>query len=108
MAIIRGSLFSWQEVFSESDLNRLNLVVNILTDEELMRHLEGLRDKGRNDYPIRAVWNSIIAGIVYEHRSVESLRRELKRNGELRDICGFDPILGEKAVPSSRAYNHFL
>jgi len=108
MAIIQGSLFSWQEVFTGSDLNRLSLIIKTIPDEKLMKFLEGLRGKGRNDYPIRAVWNSILAGIVYEHRSVESLRRELLRNGQLRDMCGYDPILGAKAVPSSRAYNHFL
>jgi len=105
MAIIQGSLFSWQEVFTGSDLNRLSLIIKTIPDEKLMKFLEGLRGKGRNDYPIRAVWNSILAGIVYEHRSVESLRRELLRNGQLRDMCGYDPILGAKAVPSSRAYN---
>lgn len=108
MAIIQGSLFSWQEVFCESDLRRIKLVMKMVPDESIMKFLESARGRGRNDYPIRAVWNSILAGIVYEHRSIESLRRELMRNGGLRDVCGFDPILGEKAVPSARAYNHFL
>ncbi|GAW92753.1 IS4-like transposase, partial [Calderihabitans maritimus] len=48
-----------------------------------MRKLERKRGKGRNDYPIRAVWNSIIAGIIYQHPSIESLRRELLRNAQL-------------------------
>jgi len=108
MAIIQGSLFSWQEVSAGSDLKRLEVVLKELPDEELMRYLEKQRGRGRDDYPIRAVWNSIIAGIVYEHGSIESLRRELRRNGELRGVCGFDPILGQAAAPSSRAYNHFL
>lgn len=108
MAIIQTSLFSWQEVFSESDLGRLGAIMQLFPDEAVMKHLEQERGKGRDDYPIRAIWNSILAGIVYEHKSVESLRRELLRNGELRDMCGFDPILGSKAVPTSRAYSHFL
>jgi len=29
--------------------------------------------------------NSILAGIVYEHPSIESLRRELSRNAQLRE-----------------------
>ena len=111
MAIIRQSLFSWQEVSAESaesDTGRLGLVLKTMQDEEIMKKLEISRGNGRDDYPIRAVWNSVIAGVVYEHRSIESLRRELLRNGELRDICGFDPILGSKAVPTARAYSHFL
>jgi hypothetical protein len=108
MAIIERNLFGWQEVFTESDLDRLMLVVKMLPDEKFMKHLERRRGRGRNDYPIGAIWNSVIAGIIYEHRSVESLRRELKRNGQLRDVCGFDPFPGSKAVPTPRAYNHFL
>lgn len=108
MAIIAGSLFGWQEVNAKSDSKRLELVLKNLPDEELMRHLEKERDKGRDDYPIRAIWNSVIAGIVYEHVSIESLRRELKRNGELRQTCGFDVFKGAKGVPSASAYTRFL
>jgi hypothetical protein len=54
------------------------------------------------------MWNSILAGIVFEHVGVESLRRELSRNAQLRELCGFDPLLGVKAVPSKSVYNRFL
>jgi len=39
---------------------------------------------------------------------VESLRRELKRNGQLRELCGFDPLKGLAAVPESWNYSRFL
>src|SRR3974390_828903 len=54
------------------------------------------------------MWNSVLAGIVFEHVSIESLRRELSRNAQLREMCGFDPILGVRSVPSKSAYNRFL
>lgn len=108
MATVQASLFSWREARLEGDLYRLRMIMEILPDEVVARYLESARGNGRNDYPIRPVWNSILAGIVYEHSSIESLRRELLRNGQLRDLCGFDPLLGEKGVPSSRAYSHFL
>ena len=101
-------LFKWQDVEAKSDLERLRLVLDHLPDEALMSKLEVHRDKGRNDYPIRPVWNSVLAGIVYQHKSVESLRRELLRNGELREGCGFDPHKGWDAVPSSYGYSRFL
>lgn len=101
-------LFKWQDVEAKSDLERLRLVVNHLPDEALMSKLEGHRKWGRDDYPIRPVWNSILAGIVYQHESVESLRRELLRNGELREGCGFDPRKGSDAVPPSWVYTRFL
>ncbi|MCK4489640.1 MAG: transposase, partial [Anaerolineales bacterium] len=109
MAIIpRRSLFCWKNVESSSDLDRLRLVLESLPDEALMVKLEAHRGKGRDDYPVRAIWNSLLAGIVFQHESVESLRRELSRNGELRDLCGFDPLGGGQTVPSSDAYSRFL
>lgn len=109
MAIIpRRSLFSWKNVESKSDLDRLRLVLEVLPDEALMVRLEGQRGKGRDDYPVRAIWNSLLAGIVFQHESVESLRRELSRNGELRDLCGFDPLGGAATIPSADAYTRFL
>ena len=101
-------LFKWQDVEAKSDLERLRLVLDHLPDEALMKKLEAHRDKGRDDYPIRPVWNSVLAGIVYQHESVESLRRELLRNGELREGCGFDPHKGSDAVPPSYVYTRFL
>ena len=109
MAIIpRRSLFSWKNVESKSDLDRLRLVLEVLPDEGLMVRLEQRRGRGRDDYPVRALWNSLLAGIVFRHESVESLRRELSRNGELRDLCGFDPLGGGQTVPTSHAYSRFL
>jgi hypothetical protein len=109
MAIIhRRSLFSWKNVKTKSDLDRLRLILESLPDEALMIKLENQRGKGRDDYPVRAVWNSILAGIVFQHESIESLRRELSRNGELRDLCGFDPLGGGQTVPSSHACSRFL
>jgi hypothetical protein len=101
-------LFSWKEIDEASDLDRLRLVLDALPDEQLVRFLEERRGKGRDDYPIRAMWNTVIAGIVYQHPSAESLRRELRRNGELRQLCGFDPFLGETAVPTKDAFSRFL
>lgn len=101
-------LFSWQEIESLADLKRLSLLLTHLPDEALMRQLESQRGNGRNDYPIRALWNSVLAGIVYQHPSIESLRRELMRNAQLRQLCGFDLCKGLAAVPSSNAYTNFL
>lgn len=109
MAVIaQRNLFSWKEIDYLGDLERLRLVLEYLPDEELMLTLEGHRGRGRDDYPVRATWNSLLAGIVYQHASVDSLRRELSRNGQLRDLCGFDPLLGEKAIPTPSAYTNLF
>lgn len=105
MAIIpQLSLFSWKEIEELGDLERLRLVIEYMPDEELMRLLEEKRGKGRDDYPIRAMWNSVLAGIVFQHDNVEKLRRELGRNGQLREMCGFKG----KAVPPAWVYTRFF
>jgi len=109
MAIIQQTnIFSWKEISKLGDLKRLQLIINNFPDEKLMKLLEIKRKKGRNDYPIRPIWNSILAAIVYEHISIESLRRELLRNAQLREICGFNLFKGEKAIPPSSVYSNFL
>ena len=107
-SIAQENLFGWEEVEELGDLERLGLVLDHLPDEALMGALERDRGRGRDEYPVRAVWNSILAGIVFGHESVESLRRELCRNAQLRVFCGFDPLKGILAVPSSSAYTRFL
>jgi len=109
MAIIHQmGLFSWDQVDAASDLERLNLLLAALPDEDLMRAMEAERKGRRDDYPIRAMWNSILAGIVFQHDGVESLRRELARNGQLRQLCGFDVLRGSKAVPPEWVYTRFF
>ncbi len=68
------------------------MVLEALPDEDLPRGLERRRGRGRDDYPIRAMWRALVAGIVFQHVSVESLLRELRRNPALLDVCGFDPM----------------
>jgi hypothetical protein len=105
MAIIpQMNLFSWNDCNELGDLERLKLVLDNIPDEGLMDILEKRRANGRNDYPIRSIWNTILAGIVFEHKSIESLRRELSRNAQLRLICG----IYNTRVPPEWVYTRFL
>ena len=54
------------------------------------------------------MWNSILAGIVFDHHSIESLRRELSRNLSLAQTCGFNIFHGDTAIPSSCCYSRFM
>lgn len=106
--IYQRSLFSWKDVDDLGDLKRLKLAIENMPDEKLMRVMEKQRDKGRNDYPIRVIWNCVLAGIVFDHPSIESLIRELQRNAQLRELCGCDPLKGTAAVPSKSTFSRFL
>ncbi|GAB6935646.1 hypothetical protein JCM14720_15670 [Calditerricola yamamurae] len=81
MAILpQGSLFSWNEIAGLGDLERLKLVLEHLPDEALMQKLEKARGKGRDDYPVRAMWNAYIALVVFQHpRRIPATRTEPKR-----------------------------
>ena len=107
-AIPQPFLFSWEQVDTASDLDRLRLVLGALPDESLVRFLEERRGRGRDDYPVRPMWNAVIAGVVFQHESCALLVRELWRNGELRQMCGFDPLKGTRAMPSQDAMERFL
>lgn len=91
-AIAQANLFSWDAVEARSDLGRLKLVLDHLPDERLVQYAEVMRGHGRDDYPVRAMWHALLAGIVFQHESPESLLRELARNPSLMDACGFDPL----------------
>ena len=109
MAIIaQKKLFGWNEIEELGDLDRLRLVLESVPDEPLMQALEQKRGRGRDEYPVRSIWNTVIAGVVFGHPSVQSLRRELRRNAQLRDVCGLELGKGLAAVPPPYAYSRFL
>ena len=101
MAIIpQKTLFGWEDdIENLGDLARLKLVMDCLPDEALMRKLEKGRGQGRDDFPVRAMWNLLLAGFVFGHSGDASLLRELGRNGQLKHFCGF----GFGKIP--KAYN---
>ena len=91
------------------DLERFLLAMLGMNDEALMLRLEAKRGNGRNDYPVRVMWNLIIAMKVFGHRTVASFRRELKRNSQLRKICGLEDFGKKKhLVPPARVFSGFL
>lgn len=92
MAAIEPRLFSWEDVEARSDLDRFFLVRDHLPDEKIIQYLEAMRGKGRNDFPVQAMWNGLIAGVVFQHPSIESLLRELSRNPSLLEACGFEVL----------------
>jgi len=110
MAIISEiSLFDYAEIEELGDLERLDLALEGIDDEKLMRKLEGKRKNGRDDYPVRVMWNLLIAMIVFCHKTVDSLRRELSRNSQLRRKCGLKDYGKKKhLVPPSRVFSGFI
>ena len=59
MAAVSPFLFSWNDVEARSDLERFYLVRDNLPDENIVVALEKRRGNGRDDFPIRAMWNAL-------------------------------------------------
>lgn len=110
MAIIQQiNLFDYSEIEELGDLERLVLAMEGIDDEKLMQKLEAKRKYGRDDYPVRVMWNLLIAMIVCEHKKVASFIRELLRNSQLRRICGLLDYKRKKhLVPPSRVFTGFF
>ena len=108
MAITQQTLIGWQAVESSGDLKILSYVLDHLGDEELLLALEAERAGRRDKYPLRAVWNAFLSSIVLGHGTIAALIRELRRNAELRQVLGFDPMLGSNAVPPDYIFSRLL
>jgi hypothetical protein len=92
MAQIAAALFDWDAVEARSDLERFYLVRDHLPDSDLIAALDAKRGLGRDDYPVIPMWNAIVAGVVFQHESIELLQRELSRNPSLLRACGFNVL----------------
>ena len=110
------SLFDDTQNENLGDLERLKRVIESMPDEGLVRKLENFRGKGRNEWPVRAMWHSFLASFIFNHDSVASLIRELNRNSQLRTVCGFRPhfhtgkdgTVKLKLAPGASAYTNFI
>ena len=108
------SIFDYTEIENLGDLERLKLFFENIEDEELCQTLEKERKNGRNDYPVKVMLNLIYAMKIFGHRSVESFRRELARNSQLRIICGLSEGKykyfkdRKHLVPPARVFTGFL
>ena len=108
------TIFDYMEIEILGDLERLKLFLDNIEDKKLCETLEIERKQGRNDYPVRVMLNLVYAMKIFGHRSVESFRRELSRNKQLRVICGLKEedylYLGNRKtfIPKSRVFTGFF
>ncbi len=110
--ITQLSAFDYEEISILGDLERCKLLLDNVPDEKIVNKLIDIRGKGRNDYPIIPVWNSILIMPLIECSSIAQLQRELSRNSDLRKLCGFndaDYYYGKcKLVPPAKAYTNMF
>lgn len=110
------NLFEENDFEELGDLERLQRVLESIPDERLIQRLNQIRGKGRNDWPVIGMWNAFIASFLFNHETVEQLLRELRRNKQLRTVCGLKPV-GRRGpcgtwkvsfAPSKSSFSKFL
>ena len=97
--VAQSSLFSWENVDRCPEIVSVRNLLDALPDRALLQALEARRKGRRNDCPLRALWRATEASVALGHPTTASPIRQLRRNAELRDVCGLDALPQNRAVP---------
>src|SRR5215472_10852465 len=93
---ISKPLFAWDVLEDSPSLQTLRHVLAAIPDEKLLDSLRHARGKGRDDYPVTALWGTFVLAIVLRHQSMDACLQELERNAALRLLIGIE---AEAKVP---------
>lgn len=104
MHIIQTPLFDFEAFIADKSNNHLALVLEALPAEKLLAALEKEHWTGRKGYWVRGMWACLIAGVLYGCKTRVELVRLLRRDKEVRMICGFN----KGYLPSDDALGRFL
>jgi len=112
MAYIKRDKTLWEE-FEPAEapaLANVKLFLDVLSrwDKYLIQELERDRGpRGRNDYPVRAMWNAIAVMMFLRHKTFSSLLSEIVRNEAMAYILGFNVRGGRLRVPQKHVFSRF-
>jgi len=98
-------LFAWDCLEDSPSLKTIRDFLAAIPDGRLLEGLRQWRGKGRNDYPVRAVWGSLLLTFALRHATIEDCLAELRRNEGLRRLIG---IASEEQVPNAWNMSRFL
>ena len=83
-------LFAWDCLEDSPSLQTVRQFLHSLPDGKLLDALRRGRGKGRNDYPVTALWGTVLLKPLLRHTSMEACLGELRRNAGLRALIGID------------------
>jgi hypothetical protein len=83
-------LFAWEELEDNPSLATLRELLGVLPDGPLLEALQQARGRGRDDYPVKALWGVCVLTIALRHTSIEACLAELRRNPALRLLIGLE------------------
>jgi hypothetical protein len=97
-------LFAWDALEDSPSLQTLREFLATIPDERLLDSLRHARGKGRDDYPVAALWGTFLLAIVLRHHSMDACLQELERNPALRLLLGIE---AEEDVPKPHNMSRF-
>jgi hypothetical protein len=98
-------LFAWGELEDHSTLATIRDFLGAVPDQELIAGLQAARGRGRDDYPIRRLWQVLLLTIALRHASVNACLAELHRNPALCRLLG---IATADDIPNGWNLSRFL
>lgn len=98
-------LFAWDCIEDSPSLQTIREFLRSVPDGELTASIERWRSSGRNDYPVRVLWGTMLLTILLRHQTIESCLSELQRDEALRRLIGIE---SEKGVPKKWNVSRFL
>jgi len=104
MHIIQAPLFDFEAFIHDKGNDRLIIILEALPSEKLIATFERERWTGRKGHPIRGMWSALIAGVLGGCKTLADVPRLLKRDKEMRMICGFS----KDKIPDEDAFGRFV
>lgn len=98
-------LFAWECLEDSPSLRTVKEFLAAIPDGKLLASLRASRHRGRNDYPVGALWGTLLLQIVLRHPTTEACLAELRRNEGLRRLIGIE---SEGGVPNKWNMSRFL
>jgi hypothetical protein len=86
------SLFAWSELEDSPSLQTIRAVLSSLPDQDLLSGLQRARGHGRNDYPVRVLWGTVVLAVLCRHVWLNDCLAELHRNPTLCVLIGIHKV----------------
>ena len=102
---IQKPLFAWDCLEDHPALATIKQLLETIPDGKLLEGLKAARGKGRDDYPVRALWGVVLLTIALRHTGFEACLGELRRNPALAKLIGIRSI---SDVPRGWNISRFL
>jgi len=98
-------LFAWEALEDSPSLQTVRDFLAIVPDAKLLDALRRSRGRGRDDYPVEALWGVVLLTVLLRHPTFDACLGDLRRNAALRRLIGLER---EADVPKKWNVSRFL